>query len=53
VVYRESPLPHAIDPRFVAALSGWVDRALRRPGGSAPERRQEPAPASTPEPGAS
>jgi phospholipase/carboxylesterase len=26
VVYRESPLPHAIDPRFLVDLRQWVDR---------------------------
>jgi phospholipase/carboxylesterase len=29
VTYRESPLPHAIDPRYAAELADWVDRALR------------------------
>jgi phospholipase/carboxylesterase len=28
VTYRESPLPHAIDPRFVAELAPWIERAL-------------------------
>jgi phospholipase/carboxylesterase len=28
VAYRESPLPHAIDPRFLAELQGWVASAL-------------------------
>jgi phospholipase/carboxylesterase len=28
VTYRESPLPHAIDPRFLAELQGWVASAL-------------------------
>ena len=28
VTYRESPLPHAIDPRFAGELAGWIDRAL-------------------------
>jgi predicted esterase len=23
-VYRESPLPHMIDPRFASELAGWV-----------------------------
>lgn len=27
-VYRESPLPHTIDPRFLRELSGWVYDAL-------------------------
>jgi phospholipase/carboxylesterase len=29
VTYHESPLPHAIDPRYAAELAGWVERALR------------------------
>jgi phospholipase/carboxylesterase len=28
VTYRESPLPHAIDPRFLSELQGWVASAL-------------------------
>jgi phospholipase/carboxylesterase len=28
VIYRESPLPHAIDPRFAAELAPWLERAL-------------------------
>jgi phospholipase/carboxylesterase len=28
VTYRESPLPHAIDPRFAAELAGWIAAAL-------------------------
>ncbi|MFN2469504.1 MAG: alpha/beta hydrolase [Gaiellaceae bacterium] len=28
VVYRESPLPHAIDPRFAPELAGFVGDAL-------------------------
>jgi phospholipase/carboxylesterase len=28
VTYRESPLPHAIDPRFLAELQGWVAAAI-------------------------
>jgi phospholipase/carboxylesterase len=30
VTYRESPLPHAIDPHFLAGLAGWIERALAR-----------------------
>ncbi len=30
VTYRESPLPHAIDPGFAHELAAWVDRALRQ-----------------------
>jgi phospholipase/carboxylesterase len=36
VTYRESPMPHAIDPRFAAELPGWIRRALHAP---APEAR--------------
>ena len=28
VLYRESPLPHAVDPRFVPELRPWLRRAL-------------------------
>jgi phospholipase/carboxylesterase len=28
VTYRESPLPHAIDPRFASELAGWIERVL-------------------------
>ncbi len=28
VVYRESPLPHAIDPRFLLELRPWLDETL-------------------------
>jgi len=28
VTYRESPLPHAIDPRFLGELARWIERAL-------------------------
>jgi phospholipase/carboxylesterase len=28
VVYRESPLPHAIDPRFVRELQSWLDETV-------------------------
>jgi phospholipase/carboxylesterase len=30
VRYREYPLPHAIDPRFLVGLRPWVEQALRR-----------------------
>jgi phospholipase/carboxylesterase len=36
VTYRESPMPHAIDPRFPAELAPWIGNALRSP---APEAR--------------
>jgi len=29
VTYRESPLPHAIDPRYATELAGWVQQRLR------------------------
>lgn len=28
VLYREYPLPHAIDPRYLTELSGWLRRSL-------------------------
>jgi phospholipase/carboxylesterase len=28
VTYRESPLPHAIDPQFLADLPSWIEQAL-------------------------
>jgi phospholipase/carboxylesterase len=31
VTYRESPLPHAIDPRFATELSGWIRSARGAP----------------------
>jgi phospholipase/carboxylesterase len=31
VIYRESPMPHAIDPRFVAELRPWIAEALSAP----------------------
>lgn len=46
VVYRESPLPHTIDPGFVRELAPWVADAIVRarsrtpaPGGPPPGRR--------------
>ena len=30
VTYRESPMAHSVDPRFLAELSGWIERALGR-----------------------
>ena len=30
VTYRESPLPHAVDPRFLRALAPWVAGAVTR-----------------------
>jgi len=30
VLYRESPIPHTIDPRFLAELEGWVRAAVDR-----------------------
>jgi hypothetical protein len=28
VLYRESPMPHTIDPSFVDELAPWLARAL-------------------------
>jgi phospholipase/carboxylesterase len=28
VTWRESPMPHSVDPRFVGELAGWVRRVL-------------------------
>jgi phospholipase/carboxylesterase len=37
VLYRESPIPHTIDPRFLTELQGWVRDAVdRAPVGEAP-----------------
>ena len=33
ITYRESPLPHTIDPRFLSELQGWVAAAV--PAGAA------------------
>jgi phospholipase/carboxylesterase len=30
VTYRESPMPHAIDPRFATGLAAWIREALER-----------------------
>ena len=30
VLYRESPIPHTIDPRFLEELKGWVRAAVDR-----------------------
>ena len=35
VVYRESPLPHAVDPVFLAELRPWLREALRSSSRSA------------------
>jgi phospholipase/carboxylesterase len=49
VLYREYPLPHAIDPRFATEVADWVRRLdAWRPGPAA-----GPAPASEPATGAS
>jgi phospholipase/carboxylesterase len=31
VLYREYPLPHTIDPRFLAELQPWVQQAVQQP----------------------
>ncbi len=28
VIYRESPMPHTIDPRFLQEAQGWLERVL-------------------------
>ena len=28
VTYRESPMPHTIDPAFLRELSGWVSQTV-------------------------
>jgi phospholipase/carboxylesterase len=49
VLYREYPLPHAIDPRFATEVADWIRRLdAWRPGPAV-----EPAPASEPATGAS
>jgi phospholipase/carboxylesterase len=30
VLYREYPLPHAVDPGFVTELAGWLESRLRK-----------------------
>ena len=32
VLYRESPMPHSVDPGFVAELQSWVSGAVRSEG---------------------
>ncbi len=32
VTYRESPMAHSVDPRYLAELSQWVEQALGRVG---------------------
>jgi phospholipase/carboxylesterase len=34
VTYRESPMPHAIDPAFLGELSGWLGRVAARGAGA-------------------
>jgi phospholipase/carboxylesterase len=33
VVYRESPMPHAVDPAFLAELQPWLRTAVSSPAG--------------------
>ncbi len=35
VLYKESPMPHSVDPSFVVELQAWVSEAVER----APSRR--------------
>ena len=39
VLYRESPMAHTIDPRFMAELPGWLRAAL---DSAAPEHPAQP-----------
>jgi phospholipase/carboxylesterase len=39
VTYRESPMPHTIDPAFLGELPGWLRAALRS---GAPEQPSQP-----------
>jgi phospholipase/carboxylesterase len=32
VLYRESPMPHAVDPEFIPELRGWLPTAVTRAG---------------------
>ena len=32
LLYREYPLPHAVDPAFLAELQPWLRRAVPAPG---------------------
>jgi phospholipase/carboxylesterase len=48
VVYRELPLPHAVDPTFVRGLAPWLEEAMARarsrtPGPGAPADRRPPS----------
>jgi len=38
VVYRELPLPHAVDPHFLRELAPWVEAAMARARSRAPGR---------------
>ena len=33
VLYRESPMPHSVDPSFIAELQPWVSDALSSSAG--------------------
>jgi len=46
VTYRESPMPHAIDPRFARELAPWVAEALAAapPAGARERSRSAPPP---------
>lgn len=43
VTYRESPMPHTIDPAFMRELPGWLERTL---ASAAPEEPAEESPQS-------
>jgi phospholipase/carboxylesterase len=36
VLYRESPVPHTIDPRFIPELREWLAETVKRAGAHAP-----------------
>src|SRR5207248_1067023 len=42
VVYREYPLPHAVDPRYLSELSPWVAGVLRQHSEAVTERASRP-----------
>ena len=46
VVYRELPLPHAVDPNFVRGLAPWIEAAMARARSRTPERDAPAAPRS-------
>jgi phospholipase/carboxylesterase len=48
VLYRESPLPHAVDPQFLRELAPWLEDAMARARSRTPEPGESEAdPASS------